>query len=127
VYRSSPVQIAGTSWSILGSNMSKETHVIRSDGSMWGFGENNQGQIGIGDTVNRSSPVQVAGTWSAVSGGQAPHVGLKTDGSLFAWGEGTHGRLGLGDTNNRSSPAQISGTWTQISTCGGRVQGAFRL
>jgi hypothetical protein len=38
-------------------------------GTLWTFGRSNYGQLGLGNTTNRSSPVQVSGSWSSVAGG----------------------------------------------------------
>ena len=85
---------------------------------LWAWGKNDVGQLGLGDTVNRSSPVQVGalGTWSQVSG---PHIGnfthaVKTDGTLWAWGDQNVGQLGLGDAVAHSSPTQVGAltNWT---------------
>jgi alpha-tubulin suppressor-like RCC1 family protein len=37
---------------------------IQSDSTVWVWGRNLCGQLGIGDTINRSSPVQLPGAWS---------------------------------------------------------------
>ena len=59
---SSPVQVPGTTWNnILGGG---NYHYIASktDGTLWAWGNNQQGQLGQGNTTNYSSPVQVPGT-----------------------------------------------------------------
>jgi alpha-tubulin suppressor-like RCC1 family protein len=47
------------------------TAAIKTDGTLWTFGYNNAGQLGLGDTTNRSSPVQVGSltTWASVAAG----------------------------------------------------------
>ena len=64
----------------------------------WGDSSPN-GQLGLGDTVDRSSPVQVAGnTWAQVSSGLAQIAAIKTDGTLWMWGAGSVGQLGQNNT-----------------------------
>ena len=48
------------------------TEAIKTDGTLWSWGWNSSGQLGLGDTTNRSSPVQVGSstTWLSVVGGQ---------------------------------------------------------
>ena len=76
---------------------------------LWSWGSNESGQLGLGNTTNRSSPVQVGAltTWSNVFGGTKCSFATKTDGTLWAWGFNQQGQLGLGNTTNRSSPVQV--------------------
>ena len=107
--RSVPVQVdMGMNWSSVSAGGS-HTMAIKSTGSLWGWGLNTSGRLGLGDATNRSSPVQV-GTdtnWSSVSAGGSHTLAIKTTGSLWAWGYNSSGRLGLGDATNRSSPVQV--------------------
>ena len=84
---------------------------------LWAWGNNSSGQLGQGNTTNRSSPVQVGllTDWSVVSGGNSV-AAIKTDGTLWTWGGNFYGQLGLGDTTSRSSPVQVgSGTnWATV-------------
>ena len=119
--RSSPVQIPGT-WGkdadLLAGN--QWTAAIKTDGTLWMWGQNQMGELGQNDVAHRSSPVQVPGTtWSKIDGAEefGYNLALKTDGTLWSWGYSrtTRGLLGLGDTNRRSSPTQIPGTtWSDI-------------
>lgn len=120
--RSSPIQVGtGTNWSKV-SVAGQTTAAIKTDGTLWTWGWNAYGQLGIAvDTNTRISPVQVGtGTnWSEVSVGQKHVIALKTDGTIWAWGyNGVYSpALGLGDILSRSSPVQIgAGTnWSKIS------------
>ena len=119
--RSSPVQVGTlTDWSsISGGNPSFAT-AIKTDGTLWSWGFNTSGQLGLGDATARSSPVQVGAltAWSKVFSGNSNALAIKTDGTLWAWGLNSDGRLGLGDVTNRSSPVQVGAltTWSVIST-----------
>ncbi len=121
-HRSSPVQTVsgGTDWRQVSAGVSHTT-AIKTDGTLWIWGVNTSGQLGINDITHRSSPVQtVSGgnNWRQVSAGSA-HIGaIKTDGTLWMWGSNTNGQLGTNDTTNRSSPVQTvmgGGYWQQIS------------
>ena len=87
--------------------------------TLWTWGYNVQGQLGLGDTTARSSPVQVGAltTWSSVAAGFYHTTAIKTDGTLWAWGYNVQGQLGLGDTVNRSSPVQVGTltTWSSVA------------
>jgi alpha-tubulin suppressor-like RCC1 family protein len=126
INRSSPVQIGTlTNWaSVSASGASPGTTMaIKTDGTLWGWGGNSNGQIGDGTVINRSSPVQI-GTltnWASVSANQLFTVAVKTDGTLWSWGYNAFGELGQNNTTNRSSPVQIGtlSNWSKISAGGG--------
>jgi alpha-tubulin suppressor-like RCC1 family protein len=74
VSKSSPVQVGAlTTWASASAGKKNGTHVtaIKTDGTLWSWGNNNNGQLGQNDLVNRSSPVQVGGltTWAQSSAG----------------------------------------------------------
>ena len=118
---SSPTQIPGTNWAngrrkIATSNGS--VAAIKTDGTLWTWGDNDEGALGINQPTNadRSSPVQVPGTtWKSVKGGYKYMLATKTDGTLWSWGRNSSGNLGLNSADDhRSSPAQIPGTsWAE--------------
>ena len=113
-YLSSPTQLPGTEWSWIEGGQT--VAALKSDGTLWTWGLNTNGSMGVNDRAQRSSPVQVPGTqWDAVSNAQNSLIARKTDGTLWSWGTDTVGKLGL-DTQgvHRSSPTQIPGTqWTK--------------
>ena len=123
ITRSSPTQIPGTQWDsgkkAIGKN-DYETHLLKKDGTLWGWGDNGNGTLGVNDTQKRSSPTQIPGTeWSQITGGYNHSGCLKSDGTLWVWGENSQGELGLNDRVNTSSPRQVPGTqWAAAS--GGR-------
>jgi alpha-tubulin suppressor-like RCC1 family protein len=83
---------------------------VKTDGTLWAWGYNNNGQLGLGDITNRSSPVQVGAlsNWANVSAGQNDwSIAVKTDGTLWTWGNNVTGQLGDGTVVNKSSPIQI--------------------
>ena len=115
VYYSSPVQIPGTTWANVstGGDNDKSTVAIKTDGTMWAWGGNGQGELGQNEagTDHRSSPVQVPGTtWKDVSNGADWVLATKTDGTAWSWGNNSHGYLGLNNKTEKSSPTQIPGT-----------------
>ena len=92
---------------------------IHSDGTMWAWGNNYDGQLGDGTTVTRSAPVQIgsASDWRSVSVGYAHVAAIKTDGTLWAWGNNQSGQLGIGSTTSRHVPSQVGSAsdWTAVS------------
>jgi len=118
--RSSPVQIGTlTTWSSIASSGGDHSLALKTDGTLWSWGGNSNGRLGLGDAIDRSSPVQVGtlSTWSRVCGGSNMSTALKTDGTLWAWGNGTSGEQGQGDAVKRSSPVQVGtlATWTSMA------------
>ena len=110
---SSPVQVGTqTDWNKVFSGTG-HTLGIKRDGSLWAWGSNNQGQLGLGDIVNRSSPVQVGDdkNWKEVALGSQTTIALRNDGTLWSWGNNdvTSGRFTteVPIVIDRSSPVQI--------------------
>jgi alpha-tubulin suppressor-like RCC1 family protein len=129
INRSSPVQIGSdTSWSKItaGGNFSA---AIKTNGTLWMWGQGGVGQLGQNNRVLISSPTQVGAltTWSDVSGGGTAVMAVKTDGSLWAWGSNLYGQLGLNDVVYRSSPVQIGSlyTWSKVAA-GGQTQSSIK-
>ena len=121
---SSPVQIPGTDWA--GAAGSRNVgFAVKTNGTLWGWGAQSIGQIGVNNRTQYSSPVQIPGTtWNASKfrGGYNNVITIKTDGTLFAWGSNAYGQLGDGSTTQRSSPTQIPGTtWTQAAISGSTI------
>ncbi len=64
-YYSSPVQIPGTTWSIIGTN--SHSLATKTDGTLWTWGSNAFGNLGQNNTTQYSSPVQIPGTqWKTI-------------------------------------------------------------
>ena len=61
ISRHSPVRIgAATNWVSMSAGSSNHTVGVKTDGTLWAWGENWHGQLGDGTTTNRQSPVQIA-------------------------------------------------------------------
>jgi alpha-tubulin suppressor-like RCC1 family protein len=114
INRSSPVQVAG-SWQLVESchyGVTTATILaLKTDLTLWGWGDNTNGRLGLGDTAQRSSPVQIGTSqyyWVATSPAVNGHsCAVKTDGTLWAWGFNTQGQLGQYDKVHRSSPVKL--------------------
>ena len=84
------------------------TMVIKSDGSLWAWGDNQHGQLGDGTTViRRLTPTKIMDGVAQVSAGTDHTMAVKSDGSLWAWGYNYHGQLGDGTTEERHTPVKI--------------------
>ena len=103
---------------------------VRRNRSLWCWGGNFEGQLGMGDTASRLVPTRVGtdADWARIMTGGTSTCGIRTDGSLWCWGQNEDGQLGLGDTNWRLVPTRV-GTdtdWARVSpgnrhTCGIRT------
>jgi uncharacterized protein YjdB len=104
------------------------TLAIRDDGSLWAWGRNSYGSLGVGieERYLKMQPIprriNAANDWVAVSAGNVHSVALKADGSLWAWGANGGGRLGDGTNTTRVAPVQVAGAaknWKTIASLNG--------
>ena len=129
--RSSPVSVVGgfTDWCQVALGDSNGA-AVRSNGTIWGWGYNTQGQLGDNTIVGKLSPVSVIGgftDWCSIS--LAGHsIALRQNGTIWAWGQNSSGQLGNSGTTNVSSPVSVIGgftDWCQV-TAGGQHSLAIR-
>ena len=116
-----------TNW----SNISGGTFfclALKTDGTLWAWGQGGNGNLGLGNRTYYSSPKQVGSltTWAKIGTGSATSFGITTAGALWGWGSGSDGQIGLGNTTSYSSPVQVGSltTWNYI-TSGSSVQSTF--
>ena len=112
------------------------TAAVKTGGTLWTWGNNEAGQLGLGDKVNRGVPTQVGADadWKAIACsdgvgdagrviGADPYtlddhvLALKNDGSLWAWGANAYGQLGDGTTTGKSTPQRVGSDndWAAIA------------
>ena len=84
---------------------------LKTNGTIWTWGANGAGQLGLGDTYSSDapSPMGTDSDWSSMGSGNAHTIALKSAGTLWSWGSNEYGQLGLGDTDNRYRPNQLGG------------------
>jgi alpha-tubulin suppressor-like RCC1 family protein len=94
---------------------------VKTDGTLWTWGNNESGQLGLGDTTNRLTHRQVgtSTSWKTVCAGGAHIIALRIDGSIYACGSNISGQLGQGtsgSTTNSSVLIQIGGAsdWVRL-------------
>ncbi|MBI4947775.1 MAG: T9SS type A sorting domain-containing protein [Bacteroidetes bacterium] len=95
---------------------------LKSDGTVWAWGNNGGGVLGDGTIIERWTPVQVLGPGgagfltgiAAVAKGFNHAVALKNDGTVWTWGQNVKSQLGDGTTTQRLTPVQVV---TGVSGC----------
>jgi alpha-tubulin suppressor-like RCC1 family protein len=89
---------------------------LRSDGSVWAWGDNQYGQLGDGTTENRDTAVKVSGLEFtrdvrdrviAIAAGGWFSLALQSDGTIRAWGSNQWGQLGDGTFEDRTKPVVV--------------------
>jgi alpha-tubulin suppressor-like RCC1 family protein len=100
----------------------KFTLAIKTDGTLWAIGDNNNGQLGLGDTTARTTLTQVgsATNWAKVYAGEKHALAIKTDGTIWAWGINNFGQLGIGSTTQQTNPQQIGSATNWASASAGK-------
>jgi len=127
-----PIQTVavGTNWKYCFGGV-YATGGIKTDGTLWLWGWNDNGQLGDNTVANKSSPIQTitgGNNWVSADLGQRFAAGIKTDGTLWCWGNNAAGQIGDNTVTNKSSPVQTityNNNWVQVS-CGYRHTGAIK-
>jgi alpha-tubulin suppressor-like RCC1 family protein len=93
--------------------------VLASDGTVWAWGSNSEGQLGNGAIAAPSAPTEVYGLSGvvAISAGFAHTIALRDDRTVWAWGPNAYGQLGDGTTAYRAAPVQVGGL-SEVATIG---------
>ena len=96
------------------------TLAIKDNGTLWAWGRNIGGELGLGNVQGPTSPQQVgqAMDWVSVSTGSGFTLALDANGFLWATGANTRGRLGIAEPgdHNRYEFVQARGSaWEFVS------------
>ncbi|CAE7237272.1 UVR8 [Symbiodinium sp. CCMP2592] len=84
---------------------------ITDSGELWTWGRNGDGQLGVGDTVDRHAPVKVNVDGQkivAVAAGHLHTAAITDSGELWGWGRNDYGQLGIGDKQDRHAPVKVN-------------------
>ena len=96
---------------------------LASDGTVYAWGFNEEGQLGNGTTDDSNIPVAVTTTGTsmagktitAISGGYSHSLALASNGTVYAWGYNDYGQLGNGTTTVSNKPVAVTTTGTPIA------------
>ncbi|MEJ7597762.1 MAG: hypothetical protein WKG01_07630, partial [Kofleriaceae bacterium] len=96
------------------------TCAIRTDDSLWCWGDNSSGQVGIAsESPEIVVPTRVGDrTWTAVTAGEGHTCAIATDGAAWCWGLGTSGQLGVmmpPENGTQREPIAVEGSWKAIA------------
>jgi alpha-tubulin suppressor-like RCC1 family protein len=93
-----PVRIPGLTGVVSLAGGEQHMLALRNDGTVWSWGHNGYGQLGIGTVATAWVPTQVAGLSNvrAIAAGSYNGYALLADGTVRAWGLDVHGELGNG-------------------------------
>jgi alpha-tubulin suppressor-like RCC1 family protein len=117
---SSPKQVGSlTNWLNVQVSGSYSMVGIKTNGTLWAWGNNNQGGLGNGNTTRYSSPIQIGSltNWLSITASGYSVTSVRTDGSMWSWGYNYSGQLGLGNKTPYSSPKQVGSltTWLKVA------------
>ena len=104
----------------------EHTLIIKDDGSLWAFGANDSGEVGIGGTQHQYDPIRIGtvNDWVKVFAGTGnTSFAIKANGTLWVWGNGVSGNLGQGNQSNKYVPTQLgtSTDWDYIASGSGTI------
>jgi alpha-tubulin suppressor-like RCC1 family protein len=119
----------GTNWKQVSCGY--HTAAIKTDGTLWTWGNNSTGALGNAVTTNVSTPVTTfagGNNWkqvsAAIGGGGSYMAAIKTDGTLWTWGLGSSGQLGNNSGTSVSTPVTTfagGNNWKQVSAGSGNI------
>jgi len=104
-----PVQVAGLSNVVAVAGEQFGGLALRSDGTVWAWGYNANGELGNGTTAESTTPVQVQGLTNitAISGGQSFGMARRSDGTVWAWGSDSGRQLGISSWADQHTPVEV--------------------
>ncbi|MEU4742176.1 hypothetical protein AB0G02_17175 [Actinosynnema sp. NPDC023658] len=103
-----PVRIQGVDNAVAVAASAGTAYAVRSDGTVWAWGNNSSGELGTGTAGGSSATaVQVAGLTGvkAIAAGGGSRYALRTDGTVWTWGSNAEGQLGNGTATGRTATA----------------------
>jgi alpha-tubulin suppressor-like RCC1 family protein len=111
---STPVQAANLTNIVSVAGGDEHSLALKSDGTVWAWGNNGWGQLGTGGYTRSLTPIQVPGLASvtAIAAGSLHNLALKSDGTVWAWGFNYFGQVRIGSSGDRGnvlSPVQVPG------------------
>lgn len=92
---------------------------IKTNGTLWSWGLNNTGQLGLNNVIDQNLPVQVgtANNWVRIDAGNQHSLAVDSFGFMYAWGNNAFGQLGNGTNTTSLVPIVITSAnnWSLVS------------
>lgn len=112
VNKNTPIKVTAINGKVMELIISNSfsVYAILEDGSLYAWGNNSDGQLGVGDEENRNTPTKVnlpSKIKELITTGSSVYA-LMEDSSLYAWGYNLDGQLGVGDEVNRNTPTKVN-------------------
>ncbi len=89
--------------------------VIKTDGTLWTWGDNTFGRLGNGNEISTGEPQKIMENVAAAAVGFKHAAAIKKDGTLWTWGLNNYGQLGDGTKDNHSTPIKIMDNVVSVS------------
>jgi alpha-tubulin suppressor-like RCC1 family protein len=121
--RSTPVTTfaGGNDWRSVSCGYSMVL-ATKTDGTLWVWGDNDRGELGIGNTIAQKTPVTTfagGNNWRQPSAGFQSSSAIKIDGTLWVWGRNSYGRMGINNIIDKFTPVTTfagGNNWKQVFT-----------
>lgn len=111
-----PVQIGTDSdWMAISAG-GKHVLALKTDGSLWAWGDNSNGQLGDGTYTGTNTPKQIGTGYVAIAAGGVWSFAMKQGGALWGWGGNSFGQLGDGTSSVSPTPKELGTGFSAIST-----------
>jgi alpha-tubulin suppressor-like RCC1 family protein len=122
ITRPTPIttHIGGTDWDQVQLG-NRYALAVKTDGSLWAWGNNQHGILGTGDQINRETPVPIdPGPWSEIAAGNCTSAGIKNN-RLYVWGNSKRtyesgSNLTQSEANQVLHGLDRTSAWTPITT-----------
>jgi alpha-tubulin suppressor-like RCC1 family protein len=118
-----PAQVEGlTNVIAISAGSYSHSMALKSDATLWAWGLNSSGQLGIGTLVEVNLPTQVTSLSNVISiaGANGHSLAVLEDGTAWAWGWNLYGQLVNGNNIDSNVPVQVSGLSGMVEVAGGR-------
>lgn len=116
-----PVQVEGLRDVIAIASGRNHVVALKKDGTVWSWGSNFSGQLGMDSSGTTDQPVQTAhlSGVTAITAGAFHTAALKSDGTVWSWGFNGNGQLGNGTCENYNIPVKVTGLGSVVAIAAG--------